>query len=863
MYNQQKILISHPNSLNEGNQSFSPPSTTLTPSSTPSNTPTPSSIKTPNIAQIASLATSHIANQQMVSPFMFQQGINQSFNNGMMNTALYNDPALLQLYFANLFQGSQGFVPSMYPYGCGYTPYISGAKNGIPATENTSVSQIVFKENLEAIKNLATNSIISPKSNDSTKTVKTNACDNLVQVILSTPERTKQENTVSTDKIEIVGCVENGIADDASIKKRRKECSIDSVNSVVETVATETNSNMDECSAKKKSISEVVETRSFEITQEDETDNTGEEEESSENIEALGENHIESLQSSPQYLHLKSEESKPSSNTFNSTIGGNIISTNSHEDELFLSNDRKTSFDKIMRIHSSLIGSLSWTVPTEKDDTILKSTKGNGENCNNEISNNSNVTGISNNSSSTNKNDESNKSLNQNGQDEYNPFLQRDYNSANVTCFSPRMLPDWQLNWLRDVTRSLSSVPKSPMTGIHFDRTKPAWAVSYYECETRKYYFFFIPDLSEYTIEITLAAAIGCRQNVVARGAHKRKKPGVLTFNLYSGQFEKSTPETPTAIEGGPEHAGICNQRFRKSAALGASNGCNNLKNQCGNITVPHANPGTVSSALSNPIATEFSRNNIQTHPNNHHFPNIFAPSRNHINLLDTSTSAVSNFHVTGQMHAHPHAGPAQILFPHIAIGAQHSAYPAAVASLMQGTPHTMMMDAFQQNALRNASLLYAAALSSSAGSIHNPVSSATIPANVSSAIGIGAQLAGSIEANVTSCGNPVILPSTLTTVSTAPTAPNTPTATFISNTTHVDTVNKPSVISVCSNNNNISNKNATSTENIACTTNTNSTSISAAQKVTQILSSTSENTGKSSIMLDTVALDESTQGEK
>ncbi|EAK87572.1 hypothetical protein [Cryptosporidium parvum Iowa II] len=865
MYNQQKILISHPNSLNERNQSFSPPSTTLTPSSTPSSTPTPSSssVPTPNIAQIASLAASHMTSQQMVSPFMFQQGINQSFNNGMMNTALYNDPALLQLYFTNLFQGNHGFMPPMYPYGSSYAPYIPGAKNGIPVTENTSTPQIVFKDNLENMKNLATNSIVSPKSNDLEKLVKNNGNDNLVQVILSTPERTKQENIISTDKIEIAVSTENGNVYDTSMKKRRKECSIDSVNSAVETVATETNSNMDECSAKKKSINEVVETRSFENSPEDEADNAGEEDDNSENVETLGENRIESLQSSPQYLNLKSEENKSSSNNFNSSIGGgNSISTNSHEDELFLSNDRKTSFDKIMRIHSSLIGSLSWTVPTDKDDIILKSAKENNGNSTSETSNNNNATSINNNSSSsTNKHDESNKSINQNGQDEYNPFIQRDYNSANVTCFSPRMLPDWQLNWLRDVTRSLSSVPKSPMTGIHFDRTKPAWAVSYYECETRKYYFFFIPDLSEYTIEITLAAAIGCRQNVVARGAHKRKKPGVLTFNLYSGQFEKSNPEAPTVIEGGSEHAGMCNQRFRKSAVLGNSNGCNNLKNQCSNFPISHTNTGAVSSVINNPIAPDFSSNNIQVHPNNHHFLNIFAPNRNHINLIDPSMSALNNFQVTSQMHAHPHAGPAQILFPHMAINGQHSAHPATMASLMHGNPHAMMMDAFQQNALRNASLLYAAALSSSTGSTHNPIPSVAIPSNVSSAIGVATHSAGNIEANITNGGNPVILPSPLTTASTAPTAPSTPTATPTSNTTHMETTNKLSVAGVCSNN--IENTNANDTENIACKTSMEFTCAPTTQKVAQVLSSTNENTGNGSIMLDTVALDKSIQGEK
>ncbi|KAL7066140.1 hypothetical protein ACR3K2_34240 [Cryptosporidium serpentis] len=194
-----------------------------------------------------------------------------------------------------------------------------------------------------------------------------------------------------------------------------------------------------------------------------------------------------------------------------SIIANSNISKTS-DDEIQIIDDRQTPFEKILRIHSSLVGSLSWLPPKDINHTILKS------------------------SEYDNRNDQDKENINE----DYDPFKQRKYDDSYVTCFSPRMLPDWQLNWLRDVTRSLPSVPKSPMTGIHFDRTKPAWAVSYYECETRKYYFFFIPDLSQNTVEITLAAAIGCRQNVVARGAHKRKKPGVLTFNLYSGQFEKS-----------------------------------------------------------------------------------------------------------------------------------------------------------------------------------------------------------------------------------------------------------------------------------------------------------------------------------
>lgn len=850
MYNQQKILISHPNSLCEGNQSFSPPSTTLTPSSTPSNTPTPSSssIPTPNIAQIASMATSQMTNQQIVSPFIFQQGINQAFNNGMMNTALYNDPALLQLYFANLFQGNHGFIPSIYPYG-GYTPYVSvggttgnttgktvitGAKSGIPVIDNASISQML-KDNMELTKNLAI------------KSLKTNAYDNLGQVILSTPERAKQEDVTTTEKTEITVSFENG-NDDTSLKKRRKECSIDSVNSIVETVATETNSNMDECSAEKKSINEV-ETRAFEISQDDEAENI--EEDNSENI-----------QGSSQYLHLKSEEGKSNSNNFNSSTGEVNISTTSHDDELFLSNDRKTSFDKIMRIHSSLIGSLSWTVPTDKDDTILKSVKENSGNGNSDTSNNNCAISNNNSSSTTNKHEESNKSLNQNGQDEYNPFIQREYNSANVTCFSPRMLPDWQLNWLRDVTRSLSNVPKSPMTGIHFDRTKPAWAVSYYECETRKYYFFFIPDLSEYTIEITLAAAIGCRQNVVARGAHKRKKPGVLTFNLYSGQFEKSTAETTTISESGPEHSGICRQGFRKNAILGTNNGCSNIKTQC-NSSNNHPN-SVASSTINNTITTELSNNTI-SHPNNHNFSTIFAPNRNHINLLDPSASTFNHFHATGQMHANPHAGPAQLLFPHMAIGGQHPSHPAAIVSLMQGASQNMMMDAFQQNALRNASLLYAAALSTPGSTglsnatapshlpIHNPVSSITIPSNINPIIGVSNSSSGNVDAVIASCGNQVILPSAVTAVSTAP---NTPVA-FTSSASAVEKITKSSLISVS---NNTANTCVSDNENMNCTTTKDSACIPVAPITTPALSSTSENAGNGNIMLDGVALDKPAQ---
>ncbi|OII75495.1 uncharacterized protein cubi_02016 [Cryptosporidium ubiquitum] len=859
MYNQQKILISNPNSLCEGSQSFSPPSTTLTPSSTPSNTPTTSSssIPTPNIAQIASIATSHMTNQQILSPFMFQQGINQGFNNGMLNTALYNDPTLLQLFFTNLFQGNNGFMPSIYPYGCGYAPYIpggtaggaagatviTGTKNGIPGVDNISISQ-TLKDNVESAKNLET------------KLVKTNASDNLGQVILSTPERAKQENILPTDKIEITGGLENGNIDDTSLKKRRKECSIDSVNSIVETVATETNSNMDESSTEKKSIIEV-ETRSFEISQEDDTENTGEEDDS-EHTTVLEENLMENVRSSSQYLHLKSEEAKSNTNNLNSSIGGGSnISATSHEDELFLSNDRKTSFDKIMRIHSSLIGSLSWTVPTDKDDTILKSVKENNGNGDSDAPNNKFSTGISNSSSSTNKHGESSKSLNQNGQDEYNPFIQRDYNPANVACFSPRMLPDWQLNWLRDVTRSLSNVPKSPMTGIHFDRTKPAWAVSYYECETRKYYFFFIPDLSEYTIEITLAAAIGCRQNVVARGAHKRKKPGVLTFNLYSGQFEKSTSEAHTINEIAPEHSGICRQGFRKNAILGANNACNNMKIQCAG-PINHQNSGA-SSILNNTITPEFSGNN-QTQPNSHHLSTLFVPNRNHINLLDPSMSTLSNFHVTSQMHAHPHAGAAQFLFPHMAINGQHSSQPAAMASLMQGASQNMMLETFQQNALRNASLLYAAALSSSGPTglcgavnaphlpINNPVSSSiAISANVGPAIVVDSSSLGNIDANTGNCGNQVILPSETKAVSTSPNAQTT----FGSNNNAVEKITKSSVVPVS--NNNTTKTSVIDNENITCTT-TDSACIPVAP-VTPALSSSNENSNNSNIMLDRVAL--------
>lgn len=769
---------------------------------------------------------------------MFQQGLNQTFNNGMMNTALYNDPALLQLYFANLFQGNHGLMSSMYPYGCGYAPYVPGAptavtgvSNGVPVLEGASAPQLLFKDSLEAIKTLESSTTISPKSNDSSKSVKTNGSDNLGSTTLSTPERTKQEVGASTYKMTITT---EGI-EDAFLKKRRKECSIDSVNSIVETVATETNSNVDECSAGKKSRDEV-ETRSFEISQEGtEAVNTGEGDD-------IPENQTEGV--------------------YNSSMGGAPVSATPQEDEIFLSNDRKTSLEKIMRIHSSLIGSLSWTAPINKDDVILKSLKENSETSNGDAP-------PANRTRTADKGDEAIKPLQQCGQDEYNPFVQREYNSSNVTCFSPRMLPDWQLNWLRDVTRSLSSVPKSPMTGIHFDRTKPAWAVSYYECETRKYYFFFIPDLSEYTIEITLAAAIGCRQNVVARGAHKRKKPGVLTFNLYSGQFEKSTPETPTASESGADNTGICNQRFKKPTIPGTNNGANNGGNPQLNGPANLASAGTHPTLANNSVGSEFPRNVLQTLPGNHTSA-MLPPNKNHLNLLDPSSMpTLNNFHIPGQVHAHPHMGPAQMLFPHMTISGQNSVHAGLMASLMHGAPHMLMMDALQQNALRNASLLYAAALSSSntmgigggnisQASIHNSAPHSTaVPANISSTIGMGAtHTIHNIEKHFAG-DNLTITPSPATAASTVPATPTK----LASGTTSLEVTTNPPVISVP--NNGIASASPGGAGNIAFMTATNSACIPAASSEMPPLPSMSENAGKTGIMLNRTALDELAQTEK
>ncbi|KAH7648098.1 hypothetical protein FG379_000022 [Cryptosporidium bovis] len=559
------IPTKHINRLDE-NQVLSPPSTTLTPSSTPSTTPTysTSSMNSSNFSQQQqSVISGTVKNTNSAIPSMSPvnsiNGVNiptnnqiSTFNNGMLNTAFYSDPNVMQLLLSNLIQSNQsGYMTGMYPINHGYggsavhfgsgigTPYFGNycIQNGIPipfgsyVPMNQSAFGLIggdFSEQLVANKNIqdkvvSASTIIDSKQNQ------------------LTPERSTNEYNIFNlydKKTELPAILEDN-TDDVFSKKRRKETSVDSVNSLVETVATETNSTADD-TVVKQTKTENDELENSKINLNDENNNSTvvdglliqncskvKQQECTNNNQVIG-------------------ESSDSPNTH--INNGNGVSSSLlsaiHEEELYMSSDRKTSFDKILRIHASLVGSLSWTPPIDRDDVVLKpalSTSVPVESLNNNSSSASKDNGDNSNTENNNKN------IQTGFNEEYNPFKRREYNSANVTCFSPRMLPDWQLNWLRDVTRSLSNVPKSPMTGIHFDRTKPAWAVSYYECETRKYYFFFIPDLSEYTIEITLAAAIGCRQNVVARGAHKRKKPGVLTFNLYSGQFEKSVPESINA----------------------------------------------------------------------------------------------------------------------------------------------------------------------------------------------------------------------------------------------------------------------------------------------------------------------------
>ncbi|KAJ1608692.1 hypothetical protein OJ253_1824 [Cryptosporidium canis] len=850
MNSQQKILISHPNSLGEASQSFSPPSTTLTPSSTPSDTPKPSNplINNPNIAQIASLATSQIANQQIAPPFMFQPGVNQAFNNGMLNTALFNDPTLLQLYFTNFLQGNHTLMNSMYPYGCGYAPFapgapavMAGSRGGVPTLEGSTAPPLIFKDNPEPVKTQDASSVVSPNSANAI------ACEGLGQTILSTPERTKQEITALTDKTGITESI-----DDSSLKKRRKECSIDSVSSVVETVATETNSNVDECSAGKKSRN-AMETRSFEHSHEADvdTEHVGEDE--------ISDNQMGSIQGPSQYTQMRTGETRQVSSDFNSSGGSVVVPGASHEDDVFLSNDRKTSFEKIMRIHSSLIGSLSWTVPTNKDDVVLKSLKdGAASGCGETPSNSS---------SSASKGDDADKPAGHGANDDYNPFIQRDYSSSNVTCFSPRMLPDWQLNWLRDVTRSLSNVPKSPMTGIHFDRTKPAWAVSYYECETRKYYFFFIPDLSEYTIEITLAAAIGCRQNVVARGAHKRKKPGVLTFNLYSGQFEKSALETPTANEGNTDHSGACSQRSKKSTVAGAGHVCSTSGKPQFGASVGYPGSGA-SSNIHTSMAAEFPRNASQAHTNGG-VPAVFAQNRGPVNLFDPAMSAQNNF-IPSQMHAHPHLGPAQMLFPHMAVSGQNSVHPGIMASLMHGAPHALMMDAFQQNALRNASLLYATALSSTGalgacgtGSspqlpIHNPPPHPiAVPASMNPIVGAGSSSTASNDAGIVAGVNPVMLSQSAIEASTASSTP----AQLTPNSASLGIAPNPQGISIS--NCTVADASSYDGGKLASIATTDPAYIPVASALVLAPSLTSESTGGSSVMLNGPAVDELAQPEK
>ncbi|KAF7458875.1 AP2 domain transcription factor AP2IV-2 [Cryptosporidium felis] len=644
----------------------------------------------------------------------------------MVNPAIYNDPALLQFYFANLLQGNQTCIPTVYPLNCGFNPYLGGVGLSAPGIQNCASvteqtpAQLIPKDGPEII---VPSTILESNSNSTkvTKHVETSG-----QIIISTPERVKQEEDTSAclDKSDLDGGLETGHTEDPSLKKRRKECSIDSVNSVVETVATETNSNLDECSSGKKSRDET-ENRTFEIGQEDYAEN----EDASINVDLVNEGHQENILNS-HYPPLKNEQTKWVSSDSRGQNRNSPPTVSGHEEDIFLSNDRKTSFDKILRIHSSLVGSLSWTAPVDKDGIVLKSTRESG----------------------SSKLDEPGKAIGQSCQDDYNPFIQREYNSSNVTCFSPRMLPDWQLNWLRDVTRSLSTVPKSPMTGIHFDRTKPAWAVSYYECETRKYYFFFIPDLSEYTVEITLAAAIGCRQNVVARGAHKRKKPGVLTFNLYSGQFEKSATETPVENEAG-DNFGRCDQVFRKQVFMGGGGGNNSTGNKMKNANANCTNTsGNTNNGNLNFNSPHYSGFHLPFHlPFGNYGYNYSIPASNtpsSSSEKDLNKSSLENQQAQFPNFSHPfasianqshtHAQPAQMLYPQISLG-QNSVQHAGVVPVVQG--HTVLIDGFQQNALRNASLLYAATVSS--GSPHFTLQN-QIPLPVSGSTGGGGPAVGS-----------------------------------------------------------------------------------------------------------------------
>ncbi|KAH8741326.1 hypothetical protein FG386_000233 [Cryptosporidium ryanae] len=543
------IQSKHMNGLDES-KILSPPSTTLTPSSTPSTTPTysSSSMNTSGFGQQQqSVVLGAAGNTANIIPSISSTNVNSvsiptnnhisPFNNGMLNTAFYGDPNLMQL-LSNIIQNNQnGYLTGMYPVNYGYggstlqlgtgvgTPYFGNyciqSGIGVPFGSHFSMNHSTFGFTGEDFsEQLVSNRNIQGEAGSvSTLDSKKNQ--------LTTPERTKGDiNVVNLNdkKTELPAILENSI-DEALNKKRRKETSIDSVNSLVETVATETNSTVDDVVGKQTK------------SENDEPANSTVED----NLLIQNFSRIKHENINKNKGITEINDSPTSNSVIGSCISSSLLSA-IHEEELFMSSDRRTPFDKILRIHTSLVGSLSWTPPIDRDDVVLKPASSSSVAV--ETLNNSSTSVTKDNVDDSNAESNSKAVIQVRSSEDYNPFKQREYNSANVTCFSPRMLPDWQLNWLRDVTRSLSNVPKSPMTGIHFDRTKPAWAVSYYECETRKYYFFFIPDLSEYTIEITLAAAIGCRQNVVARGAHKRKKPGVLTFNLYSGQFEKSATDS-------------------------------------------------------------------------------------------------------------------------------------------------------------------------------------------------------------------------------------------------------------------------------------------------------------------------------
>eukprot|EP00920_Eleutheroschizon_duboscqi_P004491 GHVT01010281.1.p1 GENE.GHVT01010281.1~~GHVT01010281.1.p1 ORF type:complete len:1069 (-),score=157.71 GHVT01010281.1:1103-4309(-) len=84
------------------------------------------------------------------------------------------------------------------------------------------------------------------------------------------------------------------------------------------------------------------------------------------------------------------------------------------------------------------------------------------------------------------------------------------------------MLSSTALKRLKEFTRSLTRLPRTSETGIHFNRNRPSWAVTFWHHGVRKYRHMFVPDLSSTTVHLVLQEAIRVRRHLLLLEGNKK-----------------------------------------------------------------------------------------------------------------------------------------------------------------------------------------------------------------------------------------------------------------------------------------------------------------------------------------------------